>query len=43
MDNHLDQAVQQLDAWRVHFSQLLADAEAAASASLPAKPSHESS
>ncbi|PAV17580.1 hypothetical protein PNOK_0606600 [Pyrrhoderma noxium] len=41
MDNHLDQAVQQLDAWRAHFSQLLADAEAVASASLPAKPFHE--
>ena len=42
-DDYLDQAVQQLDAWRAHFSQLLANAEAAASASLPAKPSHESS
>ncbi|PAV19689.1 hypothetical protein PNOK_0462300 [Pyrrhoderma noxium] len=42
-DNYLDQAIQQLDAWRAHFSQLLADAEAATSASLPAKPSHKSS
>ena len=27
----VDQAIQQLDSWRTHFSQLLADAEAAAS------------
>ena len=38
MDDHLDQAIQQLDAWQAHFSQLFANVEAATFASLSAKP-----